>query len=273
MKNIICILLLIFVTGCATTQNRNYTSEPAQAINNSLNEQNRSIDNIKEQNDAIKDRATDIKKSTDDIRKTQDPQTIKEKTDEIDGFATRIQNRTNNIDNQLDDLEKESKLMRESLQSIQKQEEQLRDFENGGIEARNKLYDLIKYMFALGGLIVIGGVALAFFNPKMGAYLAGFGLIITTVATAGTFYLKWLALVGFIIIGVGLIITLAFLIYSFWKARIYQQSHKANVKLVEEIKEELLPEEKEKFFGDNGIAKKIQPEPVQKEIKKLRKTL
>lgn len=269
-RKILIIITIFLCFGCSTTQNRNYTSQPAQNIQNSINEQDRSIETIQEQNNAIQDRVNDIKDRTKEIRKETITDTTKEKLDDIDGFASRIDTRSKTIENQINDIQKESNNIRNNLSSVQKQEDKINDLENGGIDARNNLYELIRYMFALGGLIVVGGIALAFFNPKLGIYLAGFGLLITTVATAGTFYLKWLALVGFVLIGIGLVITLGFLVYSFWKAKIYRQSHESNVELVEKIKGDLLPEEKEKFFGDNGIASQIQPETVKKEIKKLR---
>ena len=103
----ILIIITIFLCfGCSTTQNRNYTSQPAQNIQNSINEQDRSIETIQEQNNAIQDRVNDIKDRTKEIRKETITDTTKEKLDDIDGFASRIDTRCKTIENQINEVGK-----------------------------------------------------------------------------------------------------------------------------------------------------------------------
>jgi len=141
----------------------------------------------------------------------------------------------------------------------------------GSAEAKKKLYNLIIGMSAFGGLSILGGIVLFIFNPKIGLLVSGFGLLTSVIAIAGIYYLKWIAIWGISILGIGLVVTLAFIVYTVWKARIYKESHESNVKLIEEIKEELPEEEKKNIFRTGGVADTIQPKRVREEVQKTRK--
>lgn len=277
LLSIIAIFFIIIAApGCSSSQRLpDLSSETGSKLVNTGNEISGLGSGIEKSANTIQARSDDIKSDTEGILKIDpvDPK-VKELTNNIQQNNLVISSEAEKIRNDAKATKEKASAVIASGTHVQNLETDLDAANDEGTkEARKKLYQLMAGMFAVGGLIIIGGIALAFFNPRMGAYLAGFGLIITTVAVAGTYYLQWIAIVGFVLIGLGLIATLAFLIYSFMKAKVYKQSHESNVELLETVKKDLLPDEKEKIFGDNGIAKQIQPPKVQKEIKKTREVI
>jgi len=233
---------------------------------------------IQESGSAIRDSATRIQESADIIEGQSEalrelPE-LASAVDDIQRETGNITNETSRIVQEVDKLEEESRMISSTGRTVEDLEADLQEAqEEESKEARKKLYTLLTSMAAFGGLIVIGGIALAFFNPKLGAYLIGFGLLITTIAVAGTYYLKWIAIIGFVLLGIGLIVTLIFLVHSFYKAKIYKDSHESSVELLENVKEELPEEKKDLIFGDEGLASQIQPKKVRKEIQRTRNRL
>lgn len=212
----------------------------------------------------INDTSGDLLKKVEDPASREDIYTIQ---DESNAILSESLNSSRAAGDILDD----SKIVDTAGKVLEQTEEDLREYEaDGAAEARKNLYKMILGMAATGGLIMAGGIILSFFNPRLGAMVVGFGLIITTIATAGTYYLKWIALIGFVLLGIGLLVTVGFLVRSFWYARHLEQANEVNVDIIEDLKEDLPEDSREEFFGDDGILNQRHTKATRSVVQKTR---
>jgi hypothetical protein len=125
---------------------------------------------------------------------------------------------------------------------------------------------------------VVGGSIVAFFvSRKLGVSILAIGIVVLGFGAAATFYLKWIAITGFVLVGLGILSTIALLVYG-----IYEESAKKkkleiatveNVKLMEQVKKRIPEEVKNDIFGggnSNGLAQSIQNPETQKIVAALR---
>lgn len=226
---------------------------------------------IGESNSKIKDSSESIIKKSDSIINSDNIENAKEFAVSIRSDASGVIDLSQRINDSNNIIKTHSKNIFESGDKINEIEKSILDLQQEeSKKAKENLYTMLSTMFAAGGLIIVGGIVLAFFNPKLGIYISTFGLILTTIATAGTFYLQWVAIIGCVILGVGLLLTAGFLAYSFWQARVYKDTAILNVKLIDSMKEDMTDEIEEKYFSDDGLASHLQTEQVRKQVKQIR---
>ena len=147
-------------------------------------------------------------------------------------------------------------------------------------EAVQKLYSYLGLIFIIGSVVVLVGIALAFFyNRKVGITIAGLGVLALSLAAGATFYLKYLAIVGALILGgtvMGTTIYLALLaIRENKKNTDLEKINEENVELIEVVKQELPSEKKVEIFGDRakpGLAHNIQSQKTKDKVQEIRKT-
>ena len=229
-------------------------SQPAAQLSNASESIQDNGSDILTSQEKIRKSAGNINETSGDLLKKVEDPASREDIYAIQDESNVILSESMNTSRAAGDILDDSQIVDTAGKVLEQTEADLRAYEaEGAAEARKNLYKMILGMAATGGLIIAAGILLAFFNPRLGAMVAGFGLIITTIATAGTYYLKWIALIGFVLLGVGLLITVGFLVRSFWYARKLQESHDVTVDVIDELKEDLPADAREEFFGEDGI--------------------
>lgn len=230
------------------------------------------IQNSSDQHEKAYDRAN-IK--VDENTKTAD--LIREKTEDTEVIAATESIKRNNslIKDELNTMKESVNTIENQVPEIAKNERELERLLNEKDSPEEKLFNLLAIMFGFGGVIIVSGIVLAFFNSRTGLMVAGLGIMVTLIAAAGTYFLKWLAITGFVIIGLGLAVTVYVLIKNFKTAKEVKEGFVENVKLVENIKEKLPEEKKQEIFGyeKKGIADEIQSESTKKNVLKVREEI
>lgn len=275
MKNILCTLLasslmLFSVAGCSGSNRARDigTSENASTIVNAIDEQERSIGRIVDSTSRIREETENL---TDTSTSVEDPQIA---SDILDA-TTNIEREVDAIEEQVEDLQETARTIDNTAPKIAETERQLEIMqEDETREAKQSLFGVLRLMFGLGALTVMIGVALSFFNTRLGLLVAGLGILTTAIAAAGTYYLQWIAIAGFVIIGVGILSAIGFLIWSLYKGRVRSTGFEVNTKLLEEMKTDLPQDLYTKYFDPEiGIASEIQPRVIRKEVDKVQKRL
>ena len=129
---------------------------------------------------------------------------------------------------------------------------------SGAIE---EIYKYVKWFFGIGILICLGGAVVGYLVDKR-------------LALGITYYMKYIALAGTVILGIGVLTTLGILAWMTLREKKTRTNlagvAEQTVQLVEEIKKDLPDETKEKFFGINGVAEKTQNDITKKIVKKIK---
>lgn len=264
---------VLVVPGCSPTSstNSNFSSNTASRLENASNEIDRSADQIFTSTEKIEDETKEIESDAKEIETASQIPEVRENAQIIQSKTSQILSELNTIKQQTEDIKAQNNTIKGTANAVQGLEDNIEEYENEGTaEAKKKLYNLILGMSAFGGISIIGGIILFFFNPKLGAMVAAFGLITSVISIAGVYYLKWIAIWGISLLGLALVITVGFLIRSFLQAKNYKISHEKNIELIEEIKDTLPETKRKEIFDDGGLADQIQPEAVKKLVKKTK---
>jgi hypothetical protein len=124
-------------------------------------------------------------------------------------------------------------------------------------KAMEKLYGYITLFFALGFIIVTAGAALAFFvNKSLGFMIMLVGGIMIGFAAASQYYLQQIALVGGILLAVLVASGLVFILLSALRGKKKDEALAEIVGIIKVLMETMEPGEKERIFGDGGLASK-----------------
>lgn len=124
-------------------------------------------------------------------------------------------------------------------------------------KAMEKLYGYITLFFALGFIIVTAGAALAFFvNKSMGFMIMLVGGIMIGFAAASQYYLQQIALVGGILLAILVASGLVFILLSALRGKKKDEALAEIVGIIKVLMETMEPGERDRIFGDGGLASK-----------------
>lgn len=137
-------------------------------------------------------------------------------------------------------------------------------------KAMEKLYGYITLFFALGFLIVTAGAALAFFvNKSMGFMIMLVGGIMIGFAAASQYYLQQIALVGGILLAILVASGLVFILLSALRGKKKDEALSEIVGIIKVLMETMEPGEKERIFGEGGLASKAKSQMTREIIKEM----
>ena len=138
-------------------------------------------------------------------------------------------------------------------------------------QALEKLYEYINIFWIIGFAAIIGGAALAFFaNKGFGGTISLFGVIMIGFASASQYYLQEIAFTGAVILIGSFLVGLIMIGWSAVRGKNQDQAIKEIVELIEILKETMTDDEKERIFGRDGLASRVQSELTTKIINKVR---
>lgn len=290
MNRIFCCSFLALV-GCncppiSTPKPVNY-----EMVKSSVEVETQALEIASQKIDSVQKEAEGIEESIDSLNEvfgsSELPEETKTRSEEI--FQSIVQS-TTQIKNDSESIRREFLLVRAENEKIlgmgeflDHQAERIIYLENETERLRNEaikaIYQYLVWVFILGFLVIIGGSVVAFFvGRKLGVSILAIGIVTLGFGAAATFYLKWIALTGFVLIGIGVVSTIGLLIYGVFEDRAKKkklaQATVDNVKLIDAVKQELPEDIKSTFFGKEnipGIAHTIQTLDTQRIVANLRK--
>ena len=236
--------------------------EVKKQIEKSTTEIDKSADEIKKEATAPSDKPIDwelLTKNADNIKTNNG--VIKDQAKEIGKVNTDIQKSTVDV-----------KALENKIISLQKENDQVRS------DAIKNLYSYLGWIFGLAFAVIIGGAVVAFFvNKKAGMVLVGVGMLGIALAAGAIFYLKTIAAVGIYII-IGTILTCIGYVIYLVKQEVTKKTHlvtanEENVTVIDQLKKELAPEVKEKYFGTSekeGIVHLMQSDTTKDIVSEIR---
>lgn len=137
-------------------------------------------------------------------------------------------------------------------------------------KAMEKLYGYITLFFALGFLIVTAGAALAFFvNKSLGFMIMLVGGIMIGFAAASQYYLQQIALVGGILLALLVASGLVFILLSALRGKKRDEALEEIVGIIKVLMETMEPGEKERIFGEGGLASRAKSKMTKDIIKEM----
>jgi hypothetical protein len=281
--------LCLVAAGCeslpkktpAPTGNKDVVSSNIRVQESAIQSVTKKVDDVQNRTEQI---VKDVDRARGIIAPIEMPISIKWKTEEV--FANIIANSDMmryQLETMKDDfavIEGEHKRFVEMGELLDIQANRIDYLENEADRLRNSaledIYQYLVWVFILGFLVVVGGSIVAFFvSRKLGVSILAIGIVVLGFGAAATFYLKWIAITGFVLVGLGILSTIALLVYG-----IYEESSKTkklkvateeNVKLIDEVKQKLPEEIKTTFFGAGGVAQVIQNPETKKIVSDIRR--
>lgn len=186
---------------------------------------------------------------------------IQSRADQIIVGSSRIETQTKTLVTtlgQIDEMQAKIKKLEQSLSQAR-------------LDALKKLYTYISMFWVIGFIIIAGGIALAFFvNKTTGGTLVLVGAIMLGFASAAQYYLEEIAQVGaFILVGT-ILSGVAMMVWSMINAKRSSTAVKEIVELIEILKESMLDSERERIFGPDGIATRVQSDITKEVIAKVK---
>ena len=195
---------------------------------------------------------------------------------------TAALNSVQEIDARADNIISESSKIQRDADTLKAVESQVKELETEVIkyksatsqaqaQALEKLYEYINIFWIIGFAAIIGGAALAFFaNKGFGGTISLIGVIMIGFASASQYYLQEIAFTGAVILIGSFLVGLIMIGWSAVGGKNQDQAIKEIVELIEILKETMTDDEKERIFGRDGLASRVQSELTTKIINKVR---
>lgn len=182
---------------------------------------------------------------------------------EIKTHADQIVNATNRVQEETDKLQS-------VVGQVKKMEDRIVELQNlekeGRAKAMEKLYGYITLFWIIGFSVMAGGAALAFFvSKKTGLLVVMVGAVMIGFATASQYYLQEIALIGGILLIALIVGGVGMLVWSMVKAQRSSTAISEIVEMIEILRETMTEDERDRIFGPDGVASKVQSD-LTKEI-------
>lgn len=188
--------------------------------------------------------------------------------DRIDSKAQNIIESANTISKETDKLESltsEVNRLENSLSSLKIALEQTK------AKALEKLYGYISMFWVIGFLLIAGGAAVAFFlNKAYGSSLALIGLLMIGFASAAQYYMQEIALIGAVLLVLGFLTALGMIVWSGINSKRNSIAIREIVEMIQILKETMTDSERERIFGENGVASQVHSDITKEIIEKIK---
>ena len=138
-------------------------------------------------------------------------------------------------------------------------------------KALEKLYGYITMFWVIGFSLIAAGAAVAFFlNKSYGASIALLGIIMIGFASASQYYMEQIAFVGAIILGLGFLTGIGMICWQVLRGNKSDTAIKEIVEMIEILRETITEDEKQRIFGPEGLASKIQSNLTKQVIEEVK---
>ena len=260
MKYLFLIPLILILCSCTGS---NHLSDGTSSILISD-----SVERVVDDTKTIKESADIIYDETEKIDQLPVPPEVKDHTSKIREETNKIISANDSIASEIGKVDvKKIENLEKKIGEYEKQDEAAR------LEAIKSVYGNLAFFFAVGFIMLVAGGFIVLYNKKLGGAALTIGFLTVGFASAATFYMKWIATVGIIVLVVGFLATVAMLLWALIDAKRNKIANEENIDLVQEMKGHLTPEGKDIIFnGGDGVANKIQSKKTQDIVKRIKKT-
>ena len=188
---------------------------------------------------------------------------------------TEVQSLSNSIAESAKDVRTETDTLRKLHEQVDELENQIIDLQSAlnksRLAALEKLYGYIMMFWVIGFVLIAAGAAVAFFlNKGYGASLGLIGLLMIGFASASQYYLEEIALIGAVIVVLGFLVSVSMIAWSAINSKRSTVAVREIVEMIEILKESMTDSEKERIFGKDGIATRIQSDLTKEIVNKIR---
>jgi hypothetical protein len=186
---------------------------------------------------------------------------IESRADQIIDGSKRIAEETAKLDKTLSDIS-----------NIEKRIIELKnELEEARKTALQKLYAYVTMFWVLGFIVITGGAIVSFLvNKTMGFTLIMVGALMIGFASASHYYLQEIAMIGGILIIGTMLFGVGLLVWTMVTAKKTSTAVREIVEMMEILKESMLDSEKERIFGTDGLASKVQSDITKEVIAKIK---
>jgi flagellin-specific chaperone FliS len=190
-------------------------------------------------------------------------------------FLNHIDSKATNIIESADSIGKEVEKLQSLTAEVNKLEKSLTNLQvaldQTKAKALEKLYGYISMFWVIGFLLIAGGAAVAFFlNKGYGASLGLIGLLMIGFASAAQYYMEEIARVGAILLIIGFLSAIGMIAWSTINSKRNATAIREIVEMIQILKETMTDSEKERIFGQNGVASTVQSDLTKEIITKIR---
>lgn len=208
---------------------------------------------------------------------TYDSSTTEQKP-RIDSTLTALQliaSKAENIAEASDEIKKESIKLASLTVQVDKLENKLITLgaavETSRIKALEKLYGYITMFWVIGFTLLAAGAAVAFFlNKTYGASMCLLGILMIGFASASQYYMEEIAFAGAILLILGFVAGLAMISWSVVRSNRNDVAIKEIVEMIEILRETMTDDEKQRIFGVDGLASKVQSDLTKQIVFKVK---
>jgi hypothetical protein len=196
---------------------------------------------------------------------------LEKATDLVQG----IQNKAEVITENAGRIEREMETLKALSVQVEKLERKIIDLESAAAQAQaqalQRLYGYITIFWVVGFILIIAGAAVAFFlNKGYGASLGLIGVLMIGFASASQYYMQEIAMVGAVILVIGFLSAIAMIVWSTITSKRNSTAVAEIVEMIEVFKEGITEQEKERLFGEKGIASRVQSDITKDIVAKIR---
>lgn len=187
-----------------------------------------------------------------------------------------IHSKAENIVESSNTIKKENDKLSKVIDEVKKNEDELaklKDLINSKrLEALEKLYGYVTMFWVLGFAAIVGGAVVAFLlgNRLFGSSIMMIGTMMVGFAAASQYYMEQIAQVGGVILVVSFVGGIAYLIWGIYRANTVTLAVKEIVEMIEILKTTMTDQEREKLFGKDGIADKVQSDITKQVVAKIK---
>jgi outer membrane murein-binding lipoprotein Lpp len=264
--------------GCASQQKKipSTDSGAVTKLADAAQDIKRDVTSIVEDAQIIKQEADQADASID--KAYDDPTTSSTAKENLDTAIDSIAQIKNHSDQVIEASERiETEIIKIELVStrIKDLEGRVAELENiekeGRAAAMQKLYGYITLFWVIGFILIAGGVAFAFFaNKRLGMLAVFTGGLMLAFASASQYYLKEVALVGGILLAGMVLAGVGILLWGIYQSNRNATAMREVIEMIEILKETMTDGERERIFGENGVASHVQSNFTRELISKIK---
>lgn len=243
--------------------------ETSKTIEKSNDEIKTEIVKIEESSKTIAQSAETIKKTSDDPVVVQEAENISQQSNVIENSVIEIKNETEAITQELN-VEKIEPVITQVVELEKSDSEWKNKYEDLLAASTAEMQKIIRVFWIIGFAMIVAGLIIAYFHRIIGGIILCAGFVSVGLAAANQYYYQEIATVGLWVFIIGFLTSAVSVGYFIFKNKKTEEAVEDNVKLLEDIKTEVPEEVKNKIFGDEGIAKKVQRESTKKIVSNIR---
>ena len=227
---------------------------------------------IKQSAVAISESATIIKDSTDDPKITEEASKIVVESNKVENATISIQKETEMVKQEIV-VEKTQPLLNQIQELEKTNSDWKKKYDDLVAASTAEIQKIVRIFWMVGFAMIVAGMIVAYFHRIIGGMILCAGFVSVGLAAANQYYYQEIATVGLVVFIIGFLVSAGSVGYLIFRSKKTEEAVADNVQLLESIKTEVPEEVKNKIFGDDGIARKVQKASTQKIVKEIRSKL